>query len=77
MFIDGERKIFFQYYIVFARDLILSFPSRPRRKCPMVRKKPYLSPLLKNRHSRMTLELNRGWKSSLCLMQILLQNGIQ
>ena len=34
------------------------FSSETEKKiCPMVRKKPYLSPLLKNGHSRMTLEL--------------------
>ena len=34
------------------------FSSETEKKiCPMVRKKPYLSPFLKNGHSRMTLEL--------------------
>ena len=28
---DGETNIFQVYYIVLARDLILSFPPRPRR----------------------------------------------
>ena len=42
----------------------------------MVREKRYLSPLLKNGHSQMTLELRPRRVSSLCFMQILFRSGI-
>ena len=54
---DKYFSIFFNY-IVFARNVILSFPPRLRRKYVLlVRNKPYLSPFLKIDHSLMSLEL--------------------
>ena len=49
-FVDGETNIFQAYYIVFVRDLILSFPPRPRRKYSLMicSKMPVVSFSIKN-----------------------------
>ena len=81
VFIDGETNIFQVYYIVFVKDLILSFPLRPRRKYVwwLERNHIYhhLSSLLKNGHLQMTLELKLRMGKFPCFMQILLQSKIQ
>ena len=48
----------------------------PEENVSMIRKKPYLLPLLKNGHSRMTLELNPRKEKFSLLYAILLQSGI-
>ena len=58
MFLQMERdKHFSSLLYSTCEGLILYCPRRPRRKQPDRRKKPYLSPLLKNGHLRITLEL--------------------
>ena len=54
---DGERQIFTLLHSI-CKGFNYSFSYETQKKmCPMVRRKPYLSPLLKNGHLLMTLEL--------------------
>ena len=53
---DGERQILLKFPICERLNTFFSYETQ-RKKHPMVRKRPYLSPLLKNGQSRMTLEL--------------------
>ena len=59
MFLWMERdKCFSSFPDSICEGLISFFsPETQKKICPMVRKKPYLSPLLKNGHSRITFEL--------------------
>ena len=54
-----ERGKYFSSLLKSICHGLNSFCSSKTQKkiCPMVRKKPYLSPLFKNGHSQMTLEL--------------------
>ena len=57
VFIDKEINFSSLLYSICKR-LNSFFSAETQKKiCPMVRKKPYLSPLLKNANSQMTLEL--------------------
>ena len=57
VFMDAERQILSLLDSI-CEGLNSFFSSETQRKmCPMVRKKPHLSPLLKNGHLQMTLEL--------------------
>ena len=68
VFMDAERQILSLLDSI-CEGLNSFFSSETQRKmCPMVRKKPHLSPLLKNGHLQMTLELKAriGNFSALC-----------
>ena len=68
-FIDGERQIISLLYSI-CKGLNSFFSTQTQKKmCLVVRKKPHLSPLLKNGHLQMTLELKARIGNSLCFMQ--------
>ena len=64
-----DINIFKVYYIVFVKDWIFFSSETQKKMCLMFRKKPYLSPLLKDGHLWMILELKWRKDSSLCFMQ--------
>ena len=59
MLLEMQRDKYFSSLLYSICEGLNSFFFSKTQKniCPMVRKKPYLSPFLKNGHSRMTLEL--------------------
>ena len=71
MFLQMERDKYFSslsYSICEGQNCFFSSETQKKKKiCQMVRKKSYLSPLLKNGHSQITLEL-KPRMGELCLL---------
>ena len=58
MFLWMERDKYFSSLLHSICEGLSFFSSETQKKIRlMIRKKPYLSPILKNAHSRMTIEL--------------------
>ena len=76
MFLYMERdKYFSSFLCIICKGLNSFFSSETQKKiCPMVKKKPYLSPLLKNGHLWMTLELKSRMEKFSLLRQISCEN---